>query len=151
IPVSKGQQKAGEEKNQEKSTEIEEPPSYVRTQITNYTVTIDDNISKDPTDYTTSHRSDRHKSIQENMDVCQSDIHGSSYHQKETKIVYEEDKSSISYPTKLNDDVKHGNQPDNVVEEYRSFDKRQPDGDPAVKNMDYMPHFAHTPPDSSPR
>ncbi|XP_077107286.1 182 kDa tankyrase-1-binding protein [Ranitomeya variabilis] len=151
IPVSKGQQKAGEEKNQEKSTEIEEPPSYVRTQITNYTVTIDDIISKDPTDYTTSHRSDRHNSIQENMDVCQSDIHGSSYHQKETKITYEEDKSSISYPTKLNDDVEHGNQPDNVVEEYRSFHKRQPDGDPAVKNMDYMPHFAHTPPDSSPR
>ncbi|XP_073444321.1 182 kDa tankyrase-1-binding protein [Dendrobates tinctorius] len=151
ISVSNGQQKTGEEENQEKSAKVDEPQGYVRTQIANYTVAIDDNICKDPTDYKTNHRSDRHNTIQENIDVCQSDIHGSSFHQKETKLAYEEDKSSISYPTKLNEDVEHGNQPDNVVEDYRSFHKRQSEGDPAVKNVDYMPHFAHTPPDFSPR
>ncbi|XP_073540410.1 182 kDa tankyrase-1-binding protein [Phyllobates terribilis] len=150
IPVSYGQQKTDEKGNQEKSAEINEPPGYVRTQTTNYTVTIDDNISKDAID-DTSHRSDRHNTIQENIDICQPDIHESSLHKKETKIAYEEDESSISYTTKLDENVERGNQPNNVVEDYRSFHKRQPEGDPAVKNVDYMPHFAHTPPDSSPR
>ncbi|KAM4032106.1 182 kDa tankyrase-1-binding protein [Anomaloglossus baeobatrachus] len=146
IPVSYGQQKTDEEEKQ-KSAEKVEPPGYMRTQATNYKVTIED-INNDPTDYTTSHRSDLHNTIQDNIDVCQPDVQESNFHDKETKHTYEEDVPSISYTTKLNEIVERGNQhidtnhPYHVVEDHRSFHERQPEDDPDMKNVGYMTHFA---------